>query len=312
MKSFASKTVLFLLPVVLLVAFIMNHEVKREFAYHYNPCDCENRGAWVYDRIYKDSTPVDIVFLGSSHTMTGIQDAQIESLLYVRTGRLQHVLNLGYCRNGEEIPYVLLKDLVRKKKPRLVIIEAREKLSLNSHPVYASMAETEDLLAPPSLKSAGYFPNVYTGWLTHLSQFRSDLFGLADTVKAENYSHYGFRFSEKTDDPANLEKTAKEKLKPRPEPFLSEQLRNYPLAWTAETEKLAEENGAKVAYLYFYSFGSPQKRPELQQYQKDNTFLLPPDSVFTDKLNWRDPDHINNRGAAELANWLASELEQLK
>lgn len=308
MKSFSRKLFLFLLPVAVLVAYIMSRDVKRDFAYHYNPCDCENRGAWIYDRIYKDSTPVDIVFLGSSHTMTGIQDVQLESLLVAKTGRNLHVLNLGYCRNGEEIPYVFLKDLLRKKKPSLVVLETREYLSLGSHPVYASMAETEDLLAPPSLYTPRYFPNLYSGWLTHLSQFRSDIFHRADTVKADNQSAYGYRFSDHTDDPANLEKTGRDRLRPRPEAFMADQLRKYPLAWTDETQKLAESKGAKVVYLYFYSFGSPEKKPELMKYKQAERFLLPPDSVFNDKQNWRDPDHINNRGAEELANWLCAEL----
>lgn len=308
MKRPAIKFIFFLLPLLLLTVFILRRDVERSFAYHYNPGDCENRGAWLYERIFQDTTPADIVFVGSSHTMTGIWDSEIESLLYVQSHQKLHVLNLGYCRNGEELPYILLKDLLQHKKPKLVIIEARENLSLNSHPVYPYFAQNEELLSPPSYWQPAYFSNVYDGWLTHLAGLRSDLFQKPDTVQADGYSPYGFRFSEHTDDPAELDKARDKRMKPRPATLFADELKKYPLAWTEKTEAIALASGARVIYLYLPSFGSPQKTPELMQILQSEKCLFPPDSVLSDKLNWRDPDHINNRGAREIAAWIAGEL----
>ena len=54
------------------------------------PDDCLNRASWIYNRIHENRTDIDIAFLGSSHTITGIND----SLIYHSFGNELEFANL--------------------------------------------------------------------------------------------------------------------------------------------------------------------------------------------------------------------------
>lgn len=308
MRKFLAHIALFLLPVFAAVTLIFFYPVSRSFSYNYMPGDCENRGAWLHARMLEDTTAADIVFFGSSHTMTGIQDMALETLLAARTGRTYRVANLGYCRIGEELPYVLLKDLLRTKKPQLVVLEVRERTSTSSQPVYPFLAEREDLVCPPSFAQQAYLPNVYNGWLLRLAALRTDVLGAADTVTLPAYSRFGYRFSEHTGDPAHLAQTKANAKKEHPSGLLRDVETHYPDRWIAQLEQLAAENGIQVCFLYLPSYGGLETNPEFLAARPGGIFLLPPPSLLDSPSCWRDPDHLNNKGAILLTTWLGEKL----
>lgn len=309
MRRFLRRLFLFLLPLLAGFVCIFQLPVERNYVYHYNPGDCENRGAWMYERIFRDTTPVDIAFLGSSHTMTSINEMQVESLLLAQSGKRYHAANFGYCRNGEDLPVLFLEDLLCAKKPRLVVVEVRERISTNSHPLYPYYAPARELLDPPSFSQPAYFSNVYNGWLLRLAAFRNRLIPPADTVSFPGYSSYGFRFSDHTEELEELERAKASKLQPGPPTLFRRQLLRYPLAWMERMEQLARDHGAKICFVYMPSYGSPEKEPELKQFHEGN-YLLPPDSILTRENFWRDPDHMNNAGAKAFSEWLAGRLAE--
>jgi hypothetical protein len=312
MRKFLAHIVLFLLPVFVVVVLVFYYPVERSFSYHYMPGDCENRSSWLYGRMLEDTTAADIVFFGSSHTMTGVQDMTLETLLTARTGKTVRVANLGYCRIGEELPYVLLKDLLRTKKPQLVVLEVRERISTSSQPVYPFLAERRDLLCPPSFAQQAYLPNVYNGWLLRLAALRTDLVGPADTVTLPEYSRFGYRFSGHTGDPSALAQVKANAKNERAPGFLHGAETHYPDRWIAQLEELAAENGITVCFLYLPSYGGFEKKPEFLASRPGGIFLLPPPGLLDDPSSWRDPDHLNNTGAAALTEWLAGELPAVK
>ena len=112
MKRLYKHIILFFLPVLLLIIIV---PVNKRQKYLGLENDCFNHAIWIYDRLYKNSKPVDIAFLGSSHTINGINDKLIEEELkrYNMTAA-----NFGYCRLGRNLSYVLLKEIIKTKKPR--------------------------------------------------------------------------------------------------------------------------------------------------------------------------------------------------
>ena len=131
---------LFLLPLFLLLLVI---PVDKRQKFVGLEADCYNHGIWVHDRIFHSQTPIDIAFLGSSHTICGVDDGflseKIEGL---------EVANLGYCRLGRNLNYVLLKELVSQNEVQQIIIEVREKEDRFSHPIFPYMARSEDVMLP--------------------------------------------------------------------------------------------------------------------------------------------------------------------
>ena len=81
MKQILLKIALFfgLLAIPLVALFILPY--SEEFAYHYVEHDCYNHGAWIYDRIVHNQAPIDIAFVGSSHTIHAFQDKKMEEII---------------------------------------------------------------------------------------------------------------------------------------------------------------------------------------------------------------------------------------
>ena len=106
--------------------------------------DCFNHGIWIYDRIHNNEKATDIVFLGSSLTINSINDPLIEQGLDNTTS----VVNFGYCRLGMNMNYALWKEVLKKKKPRYLILEVREGGGRYGHPIFPYVAASEDVILP--------------------------------------------------------------------------------------------------------------------------------------------------------------------
>ena len=122
MKQIILKIALFfsLLIIPFLALYVAPY--SEEFAWHYIENDCYNHGAWIFDRINHNTAPIDIAFIGSSHTIHSFQDKKIEEML----GSNFHVTSLGYCRYGRNLEYALLRMLLEHKTPKFIVLEVHE------------------------------------------------------------------------------------------------------------------------------------------------------------------------------------------
>lgn len=309
MKKFVSQIALFLILPFLICVLILISPLKRKFAWNSLPTDCEGRGAWIYNRLYSDTTPVDMAFLGTSHTINGIQDTALARLFETQIHQKVNVLNLGYCRFGNEMQFVIAKDLFATKKPRIVFIEINNQFGVASHPVYPYYAETENLLQPASFVQQTYPANIYNGFLARLSQCRNTCFGAKDSTLVTNLS-YGYRGYPDPVDSAQLipaEKNQKHEMN-----SWKRLQAQYPQAWLSDLIDLCKQNNTQVCFIYLPSFHDPAVPIEgMDFYTSLTDVLLPPDDFLKNKTFWRDPDHLNDKGAAFLAQWI-SEVAPVK
>ena len=113
----------FKIAVFILVLFItiLQWPISKERMYKRLQNDCYGYAGWIYDRIYTNPNPVDIAFVGSSHTINGVDDKLINSKIQGK-----QVTNFGYCRPGRNLDYLMVRDLIEKKHPELIILEMRE------------------------------------------------------------------------------------------------------------------------------------------------------------------------------------------
>jgi len=108
-----------MLPVWLLFIFL---PVDKRQKYQGLVGDCGNKGLFLHDRVFINEKSIDMLFLGSSHLICGVDDQLIETKLNNKTT----VANLGYCRLGRNFSYILLKEVLETKQPKHLILEVRE------------------------------------------------------------------------------------------------------------------------------------------------------------------------------------------
>ena len=308
MKKLFRNILLFLVPVLVLILFLPVHPRLKYIGLKH---DCFNHAIWVYDRIFNNPKPVNIAFLGSSHTINGIDDSLIEHRLMENVS----VVNFGYCRLGRNLSYVLLKELLKKKHPEYVFLEVREDEDYFSHPVFPYLASDRDVLFPHLFFDEKILSDI---WL-HFS-YKVEL--LQDVLFSENIlvpvrtNNFGYAVSSDTASPTALQQVLRKQRKP-----VSKQtslIRDFHLSFARgylkKIHNLCTRRKIKLIFLYLPSYDtslSLRKPKEYSTYQKYGKVWIPPERILTKQDNWHDEGHLNREGSRELSMWLAGEIKRL-
>jgi len=154
MKNLFLNSLILFLPFILALIFL---PVNKRFFYQGLKDDCSNHATWIYDRLYNNSKPMDIVFMGSSKTINGINDQLIGDTLNNGMG----VINMGYCRLGNNLYYSFLKELIEVRKIKVLVMEVREDENRYSHPVFPYLASFSDVVCAPVLFNKNYLSDYY-------------------------------------------------------------------------------------------------------------------------------------------------------
>jgi hypothetical protein len=280
--------------------FIMKFQPDRISLWKSYPEDCDNRGAWIAQTIFENDEPVDVAFLGSSHTINGINDSLASALL--SSDKRIRAVNLGYCRFGPEMNIVVLRDLLEHKKPKLIVIELNESVITSSHPMYPYYSGNTDLV-PENFFNQEVPSNFYHGFLTRLTAIRNSWFEIPHPPAKVNENRFGYRGY-----PAgtNPELTTRDQPKMPRVRLLRKMELTYSYAWHEEISKLCLANRCAVCYVYLPAFHenlSPlEGEAELSVY---GSIFIPQDSL-RQKSFWRDQDHLNDAGAEHMTRWLCS------
>jgi hypothetical protein len=307
MKKFLLRLILFMLPLlVILLALPVN---KRLF-YRGLKENCMNQGIWIYDRINNNSKPVDIVFLGSSHTCNGISDSLIERLLAEKNLK---VVNLGYCQLGNNLQYVLLKEAVKTKKIKILVFEVREEENRFGHPAFAYLADSKDVLSAAPLFNQQLFEDYYRHCYYKLEVIRKFLFGTLEN-EAIQTNDFGFSCSAEASSPDFLDDIKRRRSASK---FISGLERDVKMrfarTYIAKIADVCHEQNIRMLFLYLPGYGSILDKPmEYDTYIKYGTVLIPPKEILDKKENWHDEDHLNYNGSRELSGWIAAQLQAMQ
>ena len=158
MKKFLGGLALFALPLVAGAAYLFQAPYDKEFAYYSLRQACDDRGRWIHDRVFLDPRPVDVLFVGTSQTMYGVDDGRLERTLNRDRDEPMHLLNVGYCQMGRNLHYAIVKDALRSKQVRHVVLGVSGREFRRSHEAFGYVADAEDVLAQgPALRSTGSY-----------------------------------------------------------------------------------------------------------------------------------------------------------
>jgi len=266
--------------------------------------DCFYHAIWLHDRIFLNRKPVDVAFLGSSHTINGIDDALIEHSL---DSLKLSVVNLGYCRYGENLYYVLMKELLKMKKPRIIFLEIREDEDRYSHPVFPYLAEPADVwMAWPWFNRDLVSDDAVS--VRYRIQMIRQHFLATDTVFPPRKEDFGFASPADTVSPFVLDEV-RMKRKDRKwtlNAFERDFYMAFPRAYIRKIARLCESQHVKLVFLYLPEYASGLWEPlEAGTYRQYGSILIPPREIFETKQYWGDDSHLNQAGARQLSDWIA-------
>ncbi len=306
MKRLFYNILLFLLPLILLIYFIPI-ERRQRFVQLKDDCSCQ--GIWIFDRLHNNDNPADVIFFGSSHTINGIMDESIEKQL---NEPLVHVANLGYCRYGVNFYYVLMKEILRSKKPKMLFLEVREDENRYSHPVFPYIADADDVFLATPFFNRDLVRDYFDSFLYRLKLLKAQYFK-KDSLIPFRTNDFGFMGSKDTSSKTFLEKVMLEHRKPKAQLTSFERYfyMTYPRIYLKNLAELCIKNKIRLSFLYIPEYGSQVKEPlEMITYRKYGDVLIPPNEIFEDPDNWFDESHLNHAGAGKLSAWVAGEIRK--
>ena len=304
MKRFLHRLGLFSLPLLVAAIGLLLLPVDRRQRYAYLKDDCFNHGLWIHDRLFRQETPVDLAFLGSSRTLCAVNDEELSKNLD------QEVVNLGYCRLGRNLIYVLLQDLLEARKPARIVIEVRENEDRYSHPVFPFLANEKDAFLPVLLFNRDLFSDAYQAFRCKLQLSKDRIFQSAPQPETRT-APYGFAPKR---DIAQLQRLQAHQLERRERKkdlpsWQRDFYWRYPLRYLGKIGKTCRKQGVELYFLYLPGYGSDPERPTgYEHYRAMGQLLLPPPDIFADPDHWFDENHLNAAGAEALTEWLEGRL----
>ncbi len=311
MKRFTVNIILFFLPFLIGIVVLLFIPVNKKFSYNFVKGECDNKASWIYQRIFEDRRQIEVAFTGASQTSCGVMDETIENELTNRLGENINVANLGYCRRGRDIQYIMLKELFRHKKPSILIIEVAEDEPKKSHPVFPFLAESFDLLGSFIVFNQRYFSNIWKGIAVRFEHLKHQVFN-TDYLTVNYTSSFGYmpsnQLATNEDFDQNKVNWQERNSKPKPAMFRNMEL-NYSEHYLSEIVKLANENNCKIMFLYLPESGSGIKTPLLSEFYTNlGELVILPDSIISNHLNWKDATHFNDSGAKKASYFITNKI----
>jgi hypothetical protein len=114
---------------------------------------------WIYERIHFDPSPVDVVFVGPSRIARGVDPIRMEGELR-RRGYPVNVVNFALPEGGRNLNTVIVEELLKTKRPELIVIGVIEKPARLGHPAFKYLAPPGILLDPAHPGNARYLSDL--------------------------------------------------------------------------------------------------------------------------------------------------------
>jgi hypothetical protein len=287
------------------------------------------RLGWIYERIHDDPTPIDVAFLGTSHTMNGVNASVVAAGMSKAEGRCVHAVNFAIPQYGRNMQWVIARELLENRKVGRLVLEVFEDETRKPHPLFIYPARAADVLGAPALINLDYFSDIA---LLPMRQVRLGLeslwpaeFGLHAHFDPKDYDGEDVdntrivhvhgrvftRLRSGHEDPAELDRQVRQidagrNLHMLPKRFAALEY-HYPLYYLDRILDLARQKGVPVTFLYLPAYGQPAQPYDMHPFVGRGPMLFVND-ILRDKSNWLDYAHLNMFGAATLSDRLGQLL----
>lgn len=112
---------LLIFALVLPVLITESGLIERRNSYEIMP---ENQGGYsfVKSEIFENDETIDLLFIGSSLIWNAVDTPQVQKELSAKLGRPARVVTFGHYFNSIDISYVQIRDLLSRKRVRMVVL----------------------------------------------------------------------------------------------------------------------------------------------------------------------------------------------
>ncbi|MEO0899045.1 MAG: hypothetical protein AAFY71_21715 [Bacteroidota bacterium] len=264
---------------------------------------CFHRTLWVYDRIHHSKAPIDIAFIGTSHTVEGIDDAYIQQAF----DSSKWITNLGQCFLGRNQQFEILSYLLKEKEPKKIILELIYLEETKSHQNYYALAPRDSILMS--------YP--YHDWETYLNDVKGHFIFRIHAIQHEIFHskaplstlHWGFSAFEDTNILENLEPVkndwtdaGKEWINLRPYSYWRKDIFLHKMI------AACQQKGVEIEFLYVPTYYAPKlDQDSLAELNLPGRIRIPPSYILNDPHGRLDAGHMNMTGARKLSRWLVEE-----
>lgn len=287
------------------------------------------RAVWGYERMAFDKTPIDVAIIGNSRLQAAISSPALEDRLTRELGRPIHVANLSMPQEGQNVHYVIARQLMRTHpEVKLIIFSAIEQMPREGHPAFRNIAEASDLVSAPVLLNTEYFSDLSYVPYRQMSLFVQTLFpeafGNHVAFDAANYIGPRFDSTRSFDTPTGghvdrdgihtaeeLMPDARVRATSITPPLLPAWAKDQEFAkerfYTREIADLANANGTRLVFLYTPIFHFEMPVQDADFYTARGS-LLEARFLAADPRNFSDYGHVNRIGAAKVTQWLGDRM----
>jgi len=282
---------------------------------------------WIYERINRDPTPIDIAFVGTSRTAFSIHSARMQKQLE-ELDSPAHVVNLHIVKMGRNMQFVVAKELLTHRKVSLLVLEMDDIEVRSPHPDFIYLADGSDVIGAPLFINFRYWSDLARlpgrqfglfadtqlqkrGWATSTflpppyegSNFDHSEFILTqDGVRHDRDTHYTRAQIEA------LSKSENNKVTPRILPESLDWLEyRMPRYYIEKILSLAEASGTRVVFLYLPKYGAPKSCETCGPWYGAHVTINPWAEMQSPGL-WEDEAHMNWDGAKVVTDFVATEI----
>lgn len=321
-RRFLKNIGLFALPfLALLIWMSTDGNYDKEYAYRQVQKDCRS-GDWMYRRLFESDLPVDVAFIGTSKTMCDVNDSLLQRRLREEKGINSHIANLGVCRTGENLHYLIARDLLARKQPKIMILEISTQISSNSHFHFPMVANASDVLFPTVIFNDDLFHDINGFAWNRLIYQRERILAIERSYDdiLHNPEHSFMQVANDViADSAAMERIKKKRSQklvsetPSGIPGLVHSLSsNYPKQYLRRIHQLCQAHDVQLYFLYLPVYGVPGDRPRDESFYTEMAPILsPPDSIFRNPKLHFDVSHLNQHGAMVFSDWLVEKLSEI-
>jgi len=285
------------------------------------------RLGWIYERIHADPTPIDIAFIGTSHTMNGINGPLLQQTLAAH-GRCLKVANLAIPQYGRNLHWAIAQELFAARRPRLLVLEIMENESRKAHPLFYRVASTQDLVTAPVIGNQNYLADlIRLPWRQTVLAAQSLApaeFGLKprwtpalyDGSDVDNTTVINVNAQTltpprtRTLPPNQLQRQAAAKMAEKnlhmlPRRFAAQEYA-LPNHYVGDILAMANKAGTPVLLLYLPGYGRPAQPFDMRLY--GGKPMLTVNDLLAKTGNWYDVEHLNATGAAQVSQAVAAAI----
>lgn len=320
--------------VILAVACALPHD--RYLRYQNLTDPAVVKSSWIYERIHFDPTPIDIAFVGTSHTVFGI-DSQVVEHACLDAGETRcHTVNLGLEHLGRNVHWLIARELLASRTPRLLVIEVQETEFRALHPAFGSLAEPGDIISAPIFINTSFVTDLVHLPLRQMTLFvhtlAPRLFGEHEAFISSLYrgSHWDDTFASlgspqhpiASPTPRTRGATTAELERERIQSAAADEnniklpavLRPFEyranLIYLDKLMTLAREKNVEVRFLYMPSFAVTAPPRFSALYASFAPSWQVPDTILSQPALWSDIGHLNYDGAVTLSTWLGARIAE--